>query len=498
MADFRLSVSIISRGAGKSVMAAAAYRAGQCLTDERTGRIHDYTRKEGVEWNTVAVPPGSPEWSLKREELWNRAEAAESRVNARTAREFQLSLPHELDLKQRKALVIEFVAREFTAKGLVADIALHKPGREGDQRNYHAHILVPTRAIGPTGFGPKLRELNGVQQLEAWRKSWADIQNRHLETALGKEAPKVSHLSLVEQNIARNAQIHLGPHVSAMERRGIRTDRGTLNAAVRHKIEIQKIGNRVAEYRDILKYGTESRPVDRTVLDLTKLAVTMTRSVNEQIIELKEVLEAKKAIKPWSRKQIEAAVLHPEKQAMLKAKAEFEAKRRELGTAGQSLSHKKVMAWLHNPAKQVFQKIAHDIQLDLAAGRYAAAKRAHDKVARSVKTPWGKARIDELAAASRKPLTELRTKERRLRREAKRDRIWARRAARVADGLNLLREGGVAVSITMPKKTDLDKLFIRHAERGLVQTFNTLSPTVKQNLGKTIARSLGLGLGIGG
>ena len=255
MAGYRLSVGIISRGQGKSVMAAAAYRAGQCLTDDRTGRVHDYTRKQGVEWSGIAAPPDSPEWAGDRQALWDQVEQTEKRVNSRTAREFQLSLPHELDFKQRRELVNAFVGKEFTAKGMIADIAMHKPNRQGDQRNYHAHILVPTRAITPEGFGPIRRDWNTKQQLATWRESWADIQNQHLEQALGKSAPKVSHLSLDDQNIGRTPQIHLGPHVSAMQQRGIRTDRGDYNRRVRRSIAEDRYRGSMMEKIDGLKYG---------------------------------------------------------------------------------------------------------------------------------------------------------------------------------------------------------------------------------------------------
>lgn len=494
MADYRLSVSMIGRGAGKSVMAAAAYRAGQCLTDDRTGRVHDYTRKGGVEWAAVAAPKDSPDWARNREGLWNRVEAAENRVNSQTAREFQLSLPQELDFKQRRDLVVEFVAREFTMKGLPVDIAMHKPGKEGDQRNYHAHILVPTRAIAADGFGPKLREMNSTAQLTAWRKSWADIQNRHLEKALGKDAPKVSHLSLEERAIGRPPQIHLGPHVSAMERRGICTDRGSQNRANQHRLEIDRLIRRIGPRIDGLKYGVEDRAVDRIALDLTKLAIGMTKENNERITELKAVIAEKKAVKPWSKQRVEAAVLQPEKQAMDKAKVEFEARKKD---AGVTVSHKKIMAWLHDPAKQLFHKIAKDFQLDLAAGRYAETKRAHDKIAHSLKTPWGTQRVEQLVVKSRQPLNALRTKERRLRRQAKHTQAWARRAAKTADHLHLLRDAGAIITIEMPKKTDLDTMFIRNAELGLARSYKALTPSVTQNLGKSIMRNLGIGLGIG-
>ena len=96
MADYRLSSKIIKRSAGQSAVAAAAYRSGLIITDERTGVRHDYSRKSGVIHSGILAPANTPEWMHDRAKLWNAVEAIETRKNSQLSREIQLSLPHEL------------------------------------------------------------------------------------------------------------------------------------------------------------------------------------------------------------------------------------------------------------------------------------------------------------------------------------------------------------------------------------------------------------------
>ncbi|KAA8419801.1 conjugal transfer protein TraA, partial [Acetobacter sp. DmW_125130] len=147
MAIYHLSVKSISRSAGRSVVAAAAYRAGQELTDERQGLTHDYTRKQGVEDAFIVAPDGA-DWAQDRNALWNAAEAAEKRKDAKTGREYELALPAELDADARKELARDFAAELVERYGVVADVAIHEPGRQGDNRNHHVHILTTTRTAG--------------------------------------------------------------------------------------------------------------------------------------------------------------------------------------------------------------------------------------------------------------------------------------------------------------------------------------------------------------
>jgi hypothetical protein len=207
-----------------------------CLKDERIGEVHDYTRKQGVEHTELVFPSGV---NMSREELWNSAEGAEKRKDARVAREFELALPAELNKEQRRELATGFARYLVEQYGVAADMALHEPNRKGDQRNHHAHILITTRQISAQGLGEKtdleredkaLRaqsKPSGREQITDLRADWATRCNKALERAGHQE--RVSHKSLEAQGIAREPTTHLGPVATAMERRGEKSERGDLN-----------------------------------------------------------------------------------------------------------------------------------------------------------------------------------------------------------------------------------------------------------------------------
>lgn len=232
MATYHLSAKTISRSHGRSATAAAAYRTGARITDERTGIIHDYRRRRGVEASLLILPDGAPDWASDRARLWNVAEHAETRKNSTVAREFEIALPAELDAEQRQRLAADF-ARELVARhGCAADVAIHRPGRTGDQRNHHAHILLTTRRLTAAGFTEKTRELDDLKsgEIGRWRARFAEVQNARLREA-GVET-RVDHRSLEAQGNDREATIHLGPAATALERRGVPTRLGESNRAV--------------------------------------------------------------------------------------------------------------------------------------------------------------------------------------------------------------------------------------------------------------------------
>lgn len=226
MAIYHCSIKTIGRSSGRSAVAGAAYRAGVCLEDERTGEVHDYTRKSGIEHTELIMPEGV---TLDREQLWNAAEAAEKRKNSTVAREYEIALPDELTPEERTELAKEFARHLVERYGVAVDLSIHAPGREGDSRNHHAHILTTTRQVTPEGFAAKTRALDDRKsgEVEHVRATWAQLTNQALERAGSPE--RVSHESLEKQGIEREPTVHLGPTVTAMERRGVRTDRGELN-----------------------------------------------------------------------------------------------------------------------------------------------------------------------------------------------------------------------------------------------------------------------------
>lgn len=197
MAIYHLRATMISRSQGRSATAAIAYRVAERIEDRRTGLTFDYAARSGVDHTEILAPDHAPDWVRDRSELWNRVEESETRKNSQVAREVRVALPDELTHAQRVALVRDYAQAQFVDRGMVADIALHAPGREGDERNHHAHILLTTREVDADGFTTKNRDWNKVEVLEGWREAWARDSNAALERA-GIE-DRVDHRTLVAQ-----------------------------------------------------------------------------------------------------------------------------------------------------------------------------------------------------------------------------------------------------------------------------------------------------------
>ena len=264
MAIFHLSVKTISRSAGRSATAAAAYRAGAKITDERTGEIHDYTRKGGVESAALILPDNAPEWARDRAHLWNAAEQAEKRKNSTVAREFEIALPSELSPAEREKLAHDFARELVKRHGCAADVAIHAPGKEGDNRNHHAHILLSTRRLDADGFGEKTRELDsaktGAAIITEWRERFAQLQNERLREA--GHSVQVDHRSLEAQGIDREPTQHLGPAATGYERRtGERSRKGQ-----QHDQDALERLQRAREAGELERQGKE---VERSIIDLS-------------------------------------------------------------------------------------------------------------------------------------------------------------------------------------------------------------------------------------
>ena len=225
MAIFHLSAKVISRGKGQSAIAAAAYRSGERLYDEQAAQQKYYpSRDERIVFADIMAPKDAPEWAHDRDQLWNRAERAEKRKDAQLAREIEVSLPHELNDRQREWLIKDFAREAFVRNGYAVDIAIHAPDRTSDDRNYHAHLMVTMRTLGPEGFAAKKDpDMNRREQLGEWREKWANLANRHLERH-GHEA-RIDHRSLKEQGIDREATVHLGYAANEMAQRGAQSDK---------------------------------------------------------------------------------------------------------------------------------------------------------------------------------------------------------------------------------------------------------------------------------
>lgn len=221
MASTTCSIKPVKRSAGRSATAAAAYRAGAEIVDQRTGEVHDYTRKGGVVSAEIVAPDHAPKWAHDREALWNAAELAENRKNSQVAREFLVGLPHELDAEQRQQLAREFAQSLVDRYGFAADVCIHAPDRGGDQRNHHAHILATTRRMGPDGLTEKTRELDdrqtGPLEVRWVRQQFEDLTNAHLQRAGLDE--RIDMRSYEAQGLELEPTQHMGPAATAMERR---------------------------------------------------------------------------------------------------------------------------------------------------------------------------------------------------------------------------------------------------------------------------------------
>ena len=252
MAIFYLQISSIGRGAGRRATAAAAYRAGERIRDERSGELHNFTRRRDVVHAEIFLPGqvdgAAAAWARNRERLWNTAEHAEKRHNARVAREYQVALPPELSPSQRVALARTF-SREVADRYKVAvDLAVHDPRPEADSRNFHAHLLTTTREVTPAGLGGKAGlDMSGRerrrhelpdhrQEYLSLRERWATLTNEALREA-NIEA-RVDHRSLAAQGVDREPLPRIPLMHLKMEQRGVRSELAErLRAGYRERVE---------------------------------------------------------------------------------------------------------------------------------------------------------------------------------------------------------------------------------------------------------------------
>ncbi|TAZ65294.1 Ti-type conjugative transfer relaxase TraA [Rhizobium ruizarguesonis] len=231
MAIYHLSMKPIARSGGRSAVASAAYRAAERLTNERDGLTHDFSNRTGVEHAEIVLPAGSSAyWAMKRSALWNAAERAEKRSDARIAREFEIALPHELTSEQRLALTRAFAEDLANRYGAAVDFAIHRPGEGSDIRNSHAHLMMTTRQVRETGLGDKTlleRENRWLLanhlppsqlQLKDLRQAWEHLANTHLERA-GLDI-RIDHRSHLEAGITIEPTEHVGVHATEINRQG--------------------------------------------------------------------------------------------------------------------------------------------------------------------------------------------------------------------------------------------------------------------------------------
>lgn len=269
MAIYSCSVKAVSRSGGRSATAAAAYRNAEQITDHRTGEIHDYTRRSGVDAVVAFAPTGMQ--PMVSAQLWNAAEAAEKRKNSTVAREVLVALPHELGPDQRHALVQQIAQRLADRYQVAGTAAIHQPDQEGDNRNHHTHILMTTRRLERSGeLGAKTRVLDskvtGAGEVRWIRAMVAGETNAALARA--GLAERVDHRSLAEQQAAaleagdqkradeldRLPTVHEGPTVTEIRRRGGQSQVAQINDFRREagleRAELRQVEGQIHQIED--------------------------------------------------------------------------------------------------------------------------------------------------------------------------------------------------------------------------------------------------------
>ena len=249
MAIYHFSAQMISRSKGQSAVAAAAYRSGERLKDERTNERKFYKREVKPE-TMILAPSQAPEWVQDRNRLWNEVEASETRKNSQVAREINIALPRELSKPEQVELIRGYVQKEFIEQGMIADVAIHRD----DQENPHAHVMLTTREISEEGFTVKNRDWNKKELLEQWREQWAEHANKALEREGIQD--RISHLSHEARGLEVLPTVHLGHVAHEMEKRGIESDRGTIN---RDREEYNRV------VMDLQKYREEKRALEQEI-----------------------------------------------------------------------------------------------------------------------------------------------------------------------------------------------------------------------------------------
>ena len=325
MTMVHIATKAISRKAGQSAVACAAYRAGDVLEDAKYGKVHDYSKKDGVMSSDIVMPASLRKGYIKidREILWNTAEAFETRSGSRVAREWLINLPYELPEDERHALALEFAQKLCDDMNVIADVCLHRPVmklpfdpnakpsskrlREGEQnpdpRNFHAHIMVTTRApvIGPDGklaFDPKFkipfewsnkkRKQNdlpsSMEEIKRIRKLWVDTANQRLKQ---RNLPLMDERSYKDQGLDQQPTIKMGVEATAMERRGIATEKGETNRKIRARNyavleQRREDERRIKQYRDGLAWATgQNERLSGLIADTERRADSTKRCIED-------------------------------------------------------------------------------------------------------------------------------------------------------------------------------------------------------------------------
>lgn len=301
MAMFRLEAKVFSREKrGRSVIAAAAYRAGVKLKDEIKGKIFDYTRRsKGIVDSTILAPEGAPAWATDSNALWNAVEAGEKRVDAQLAREFILAVPPELSATAQFQTAVDWAKSNLVSSGMTAEVSLHH-SRTG--KNPHVHLLCTMRRFDGDKFSAKkATEWNDVGLLVEQRKSWADAVNTALENAGRSE--RVDHRSLKDQGLDKIPQPKIGPEAMALKRRGIEADPHRFQLVRRVKLlnEIRPMMNAIKAHGEITQKGMGATWWEKSIVFMSRIRGKTTHVVKDtwrKFVESRRDRDGGKGLEP--------------------------------------------------------------------------------------------------------------------------------------------------------------------------------------------------------
>ena len=311
-------INIVSRKEGESAVSAAAYQTGEHIYSRRDREVKYEGPKEELVLKEIILPAHAPPKFADRETLWNSVEAAERNWNSQLCRRLKIALPRELSQEENIALAREYVQKEFVSKGMIADLAVHyKKG------NPHFHVLLTMRPLDKNGKWmakghkvpvldkegnpimlesgrPKTRKVptmdwNDRSNAEKWRHDWEVMQNAYLERAGRTE--RISMKSYERQGIDKIPTVHMGPAVTALERKGIRTDIGDLNREIeKHNSLMSALKNMIREAAQLLETVREIIRQFRTEPKEVYLLGMLNRKFDERSNEREQNWESRSGI----------------------------------------------------------------------------------------------------------------------------------------------------------------------------------------------------------
>ena len=337
LAIFHCQIKIISRGKGKTATAAAAYRSGTKIVDDEFGETHDYTRKGGVVFSEILLCVNAPSKYSDRQTLWNEVQKIEKQKNAQLCREVEVALPIEFPRDEQIEVVREYIKKNFTDKGMIADWSLHNKS----DGNPHAHILLTMRPLKQNGeWGakrkdsyaldengnriPVIDQRTGKQKIgargrkmwerisiqstdwndqtkaEEWRKSWADICNEHLKgqahidhrsyARQGKEQLPMLHESYAARKIVKRGGysyiIEYNEQVRKFNRERELIDKGIA--------EVQNELKQLEQEKDDIQKGQKKNEFNRRIADLLERRSRTVNQSGERVTNGERTVQADK------------------------------------------------------------------------------------------------------------------------------------------------------------------------------------------------------------